>query len=174
MKLLFLLPVTLFLFSQSAYSQSKLGEVACVSITTPNLDSSITVYEKLGFLKIASNDFPFPWVQVSDGSLLITLRKDATPYIGLSYYAADVEKLVDQLEKDGVVFAQKPKEGDMLKRYYLKTPDGFTIILSNNLGGFKQPKGITMLTMNQTDFGSADKYPNNQCGVFWGICPAGN
>jgi len=166
MKLIFSFIAALFLFSGSAHSQSKLGDVACVSIATPNLDSSLSVYEKLGFPKIASNDFPFPWAQVSDGSLLIMLRKDATPYIGLTYYAADVESLVAQLENAGIVFAQKPKEGDFLKRYYIKTPDGFTIVLANNPGGFKQPTGVTLLNMKQTDFGSVDKYPNKQCGAF--------
>src|SRR6476659_457371 len=97
-----------------SFSQSKLGEVACVYVTTPDLDSSVAVYEKLGFPKINSNTFPVHWAQGSDGSLLIMMRKDATPYIGLTYYANDVEKLVDQLEKEGIVFVQKPKEGDAI------------------------------------------------------------
>lgn len=154
------------LFFITSHAQSKLGDVACVYITTTNLDSSVAVYEKLGFPKIASNEFPAPWAQVSDGSLLIMLRKDASPYIGLTYYAADVDKVVEQLEKDGIVFAQKPKPGDAIKRFYIKTPDGFNIVLSNNLGGFEQPKGINLLSMKPTDFNAADKYPNKQCGAF--------
>ena len=150
----------------TASAQSKLGDVACVYVTTTNLDSSVAVYEKLGFPKIASNEFPVPWAQVSDGSLLIMLRKDAIAYIGLTYYAADVDKLVAQLEKDSVVFFKKPAAGDAIKRYYIKSPDGFTIVLSNNLGGFVQPTGITMLTMKPADFNTVDKYPNKQCGVF--------
>ena len=152
------------LFTASA--QSKLGDVACVYITTTNLDSSVALYEKLGFPKIASNEFPVPWAQVSDGSLLIMLRKDATPYIGLTYYSDDVDKQVAQLEKDGIVFSKKPTAGDAIKRYYISSPDGFTIVMSNNLGGFSQPTGITMLTMSPADFNTADKYPNKQSGVF--------
>jgi hypothetical protein len=155
------LPITI-----AANAQSKLGEVACIYITTANLDSSVAVYEKLGFPKIASNIFPVPWAQVSDGSLLIMMRKDATPYIGLTYYSSGVEKVVEQLEKEGVVFASKPKEGDPIKRYYLKSPDSFNIMLAPNLGGFQQPTGNTLLTMQQSDFMSADKYPNKQCGAF--------
>lgn len=165
MRLIFLF-LTSLLFSSSGYSQAKLGEVACVYITTANLDSSLALYEKLGFPKIASNDFPSPWAQASDGSLLIMMRKDTTPYIGLTYYVENIEKLVDQLEKDGIVFVKKPKEGDPIKRYYIKSPDDFNIMLVNNLGGFKQPTGITMLSMKPTDFSSEDKYPNKQCGVF--------
>jgi hypothetical protein len=166
MKQLFLLSIILFSFVVTGYTQSKLGEVACVYVTTPNLDSSVALYEKLGFQKIASNDFPSPWAQVSDGSLLIMMRKDATPYIGLTYYVTDIEKATDQLEKDSIVFVQKPKEGDLIKRYYIKSPDGFNIMLASNLGGFTQPTGITMLGMKSADFNSADKYPNKQCGVF--------
>jgi hypothetical protein len=154
----------------SGFSQSKLGEVACVYITSSNLDSSAAVYEKLGFPKILSNVFPVPWAQVSDGSLLIMMRKDATPYIGLTYYVTDIEKTVTQLEKDGIEFAQKPKETDPIKRYYIKTPDGFNIMLANNLGAFTQPTGTSLLTMKPEDFQSADKYPNKQCGAFGEFC----
>ena len=150
--------------------QSKLGEVACVYVTTPDLDSSVRLYEKLGFPKIGSNTFPVPWAQVSDGSLLIMMRKDPTPYIGLTYYVTDIENVAAKLEKDSIVFVQKPKEGDPIKRYYIKTPDGFNVMLASNVGAFTQPTGPTMLTMNSQDFASADKYPNKQCGAFGEFC----
>jgi predicted lactoylglutathione lyase len=147
-----------------------LGDVACVYVTSADLDSSATVYKKLGFAIVASNTFPAPWTQVSDGSLLVMMRKDPVAYIGLTYYVNDLDKTVAQLEKEGIIFDQKPKTGDAIKRYYIKTPDGFNIMLANNLGGFKQPSGLTMLTMNQADFMSADKYPNKQCGAFGEFC----
>ena len=84
--------------SFTCFSQIKLGEVACVYVTTTNLDSSVALYEKIGFPKIASNVFPVPWAQVSDGSLLIMMRKDSTQYAGLTYYTTDAEKVVEQLE----------------------------------------------------------------------------
>jgi hypothetical protein len=158
------------LISVACFSQSKLGEVACVYVTSSNLDSSIAVYEKLGFPKIASNSFPVPWAQVSDGSLLIMIRKDNEPYIGLTYYVTDIEKVAAQLEKDSIVFTQKPKEGDPIKRYYFKSPDGLSIMLASNIGAFTQPQGPTMLTMKQEDFRIADKYPNKQCGAFGEFC----
>ena len=167
-KVLFVLFV--LLAATKAFTQSKLGDVACVYITTADLDSSAAVYKKLGFSFVASNSFPVPWSQVSDGSLLIMMRKDAAPYIGLTYYVNDLDRVVSQLEKDGIVFDQKPKPGDAIKRYYIKTPDGFNIMLANNLGSFAQPKGQTMLTMNQADYMSAEKYPNPQCGAFGEFC----
>jgi len=156
--------------SIAGFSQTKLGEVACVYVTSPNLDSSVALYEKIGFPKIASNVIPVPWAQVSDGSLLIMMRKDTAKYVGLTYYVTDIEKVATQLEKEGIQFTQKPKEGDPIKRYYFKSPDGFNIMLAANVGAFKQPTGITMLNMTTNDFQSADKYPNKQCGAFGEFC----
>jgi predicted lactoylglutathione lyase len=165
MKELFAIILIVFIAS-ATHAQSKLGDVACVYITTTNLDSSLALYEKLGFAKTNSNEFPSPWAQVSDGSLMIMLRKDDVPYIGLTYYVEDVDKVAAQLEKDSIVFTKKPKDGDLIKRYYFKSPDGFNIMLSANLGGFTQPTGPTLITMKPTDFGDATKYPNKQCGAF--------
>jgi hypothetical protein len=166
----FLSNLFLLLVCMSSFSQSKLGEVACVYVTTPDLDSSVAMYGKLGFPSTAANTFPVPWAQVSDGSLLIMMRKDPVPYIGLTYYAADIDNVAARLEKEGIEFVQKPKEGDPIKRYYIKTLDGFNIVLAGNLGGFSQPTGLTMLTMKPEDFKAPDKYPNKQCGAFGEFC----
>lgn len=163
--IIFCLLAFLFLpFSNNA--QSKLGDVASIYITSSNLDSSLAVYEKLGFAKIGSNEYPAPWMQLSDGSLLLTIRKDNTPYIGLTYYMADPESLVAALEKDSIVFIQKPNPGDFVKRFLFKAPGGLNIVLSNNPGGFKQPTGATLLTMQPADFNVPEKYPNKICGAF--------
>lgn len=147
-------------------AQSKLGDVASVYITSSNLDSSLAVYEKLGFAKIGSNEYPAPWMQLSDGSLLLTIRKDNTPYIGLTYYMSDPESLVAALEKDSIEFLQKPKSDDFVKRYLFKAPGGLNIVLSNNPGGFTQPTGTTLLTMLPADYNVPEKYPNKICGAF--------
>jgi len=97
---------------------------------------------------------------------MIMMRKDDVPYIGLTYYAADVDKVAAQLEKDSIIFYKKPKDGDLIKRYYFKSPDGFNIMLSANLGGFAQPTGPTMITMKPSDFSDAARYPNPMCGAF--------
>lgn len=149
-----------------AYAQSKLGDAACIYVTSSNTDSSAAVYEKLGFAKKASCNYPAPWVQLSDSSLLIMIRKDNTPYCGLTYYSNHIEKVVALLEKDSVEFFQKPKKGDVIQRYFIKAPGGFNIVIANNPGGFTAPGGITLLNMKQADYQDAGKYPNRQCGVF--------
>src|SRR5215510_13010239 len=97
-------PILLMAVSIAGFSQSKLGEVACVYVTTPNLDSSAAFYEKIGFPKIASNVIPVPWAQSSDGSLLIMMRKDTAKYIGLTYYTNDIENVAARLENNGIQF----------------------------------------------------------------------
>jgi hypothetical protein len=166
----FILFFYLSMISVAISAQSKLGEMACVYVTTSNLDSSIAVYEKLGFPKIASNTFPLPWAQCSDGSLLIMMRQDSRPFMGLAYYVNDIDKTVQQLEKDGIIFDQRPKEGDVVKRFFIKSPDGFNIMLVPNIGGFQQPTGISLLNMNPADLDKAEKYPNKQCGAFGEFC----
>lgn len=153
-----------------AAAQSKLGDMACVYVTSPNLDSSVAFYEKMGFPKIASNTFPVEWAQCSDGSLVIMMRKDTDPYIGLTYYVNDIDKKIEQLEKDSIRYDGKPSPGDPVKRYFITSPDGFKIMLVPNIGGFKQPQGMTLLNMPPADFSKADKYPNRQCGAFGEFC----
>lgn len=160
----------LLLLSRLCPGQAKLGDMACVYITSPNLDSSLAFYEKLGFPKTAANSFPVEWAQCSDGSLTIMLRKDPEPYIGLTYYCNDIDKTVAALEKDSIVFDKKPSPADPVKRYYIKSPDGFTVMLVPNIGGFQQPRGTTLLNMPPADFAKADKFPNKQCGVFGEFC----
>lgn len=153
-----------------SFSQEKLGEVACIYNTSTNLDSTTAIYQRLGFQKVNENSFPSPWAQYSDGSLLIMVRKDNVKYSGLTYYTTNLAAIVNQLEKDGIVFSKKPGEGDPIKRYYFNSPDGLSIMLADNLGGFSQPKGISLLNMNPADFKTAEKYPNKQCGVFGEYC----
>ncbi len=146
-------------------SLPKLGDVTAITITSPDLDKSFEYWQKLGFAEVMRSDFPFPWVQVTDGALLIMLRKDATPYCALTYYVND-EGIVPLLESEGLVFNGKPKATDMVKRYVLQSPDGLNISLVMAPGGFTQPPGPTMLTMPQTDFFNPEKYVNKVCGMF--------
>lgn len=166
----FLLVIVTSGFSIVSFSQTKLGEVACIYVTSPDLDSSVALYEKIGFSKISSNVMPVPWAQVSDGSLLIMMRKDSVKYTGLTYYTKNIESTVAELEKNGIEFIQKPKDEDLTKRYFFKSPDGLNIMLASNVGLFKQPTGITMLNMNPIALQSEDKYPNKECGVFGEFC----
>lgn len=155
---------------QMVQAQSALGDMACVYIQTVSLDSSAAVYSKLGFTETGSNTFPVPWKQLSDGSLVIMLRQDEQAYMGLTYYSDSVDVVARKLKADGIVFTRTPAAGDVIKRYYFRSPDGFPIMLAENLGGFKAPQGVTLLSMNQADYNKPEKYPNQVCGVFGEYC----
>lgn len=143
-----------------------LGEVSAITITSPDLNKSLLYYQKLGFSEVMRFDFPFPWIQVSDGALLIMLRLDPKPYCALTYYVPDIDKVVSAVTEAGIEFSQKPKDTDMIKRYLIQTPDGLTISLVSLMEGFVQPPGPTLLTMAQADYFNPDKYPNKVCGIY--------
>jgi len=146
--------------------QPILGDVTALTITAPHLEASLAFYQKLGFKELFRADWPFPWIQVTDGALLIMLRQDAKPYIALTYYVKDIARVVADLETKGISFTQKPKDSDMVKRYVFQSPDGLNISLVSIVEGFTQPAGPTMLTMPQSDYFNPDKYVNKVCGMF--------
>jgi predicted lactoylglutathione lyase len=144
----------------------KLGNVSAITITSTDLEQSLSFYQKLGFKELYRADMPFPWIQITDGALLIMLRKDKTPYIALTYYIKDIDKSVSELEADGIVFTTKPNPKDMIKRCLMQSPDGMNISLVSYVEGFNQPTGQTMLTTPPQDYANTDKYANKVCGLF--------
>ena len=143
-----------------------LGEVNAITITTPDLEKSLAFYQKLGFGEIMRMDFPFPWIQITDGALLIMLRKDAKAYIALTYYVKDIDQSVAIVENVGIAFIEKPRPSDMIRKYVFQSPDAVNISLVSIPEGFTQPKGVTMLTMSPQDYSNPAKYTNQTCGMF--------
>jgi predicted lactoylglutathione lyase len=146
-----------------------LGDVTAITITSTDLEKSLQYYQKLGFAEVLRYDFPFPWIQVSDGALLIMLRQDKNPYIGLTYYIqySAMDKVISDVEGAGIKFSHKPKQSDMVKRYLFETPDNHNIAIVSNVENlFKQPPGPTMLHMPQEDYFNPEKYVNKVCGLY--------
>lgn len=143
-----------------------LGDVTAITITTPDLETSLAFYQKLGFKELLRADMPFPWIQITDSALLIMLRKDSQPYIALTYYVMDIDKSVAELTTAGISFVTKPNPNDMIKRCLMRSPDGMNVSLVTFVEGFFQPTGPTLLTMPPTDFSKPEKYPNRVCGIF--------
>src|ERR1044071_7206454 len=135
-----------------------LGDITAITISTRDLEQSLKFYQLLGFSEVMRFNFPFPWIQVSDGQLLIMLRLDDNPYFALTYYSKETGTIVADLESKGIRFSQKPKVSDMIKRYVFQSPDGLNISLVTIMDGFMQPPGPTMLTMNQEDYMKPEKY----------------
>ena len=148
------------------FPKPKLGDVTAITIATPDLDTSFQYYQRLGFSKVLQYDFPFPFIQISDGALLIMLRRDKNPYIALTYYVKELEEVVADLEKAGVSLKEMPMPDKMLKRFLILTEEGHIISLVTYFEEFVQPAGPTMLTMQPQDFYNPDKYVNKTCGMF--------
>lgn len=143
-----------------------LGDITALTITSPDLEHSLQFYQKLGFRELFRADWPFPWIQISDGALLIMLRQDTQPYLALTYYVRNIDDIAAELETSGVVFIQKPASSDMVKRFVFRSPDGLNISLVTLVDGFAQPPGPTMLTMPQKDYFNPERYANKVCGMF--------
>jgi len=143
-----------------------LGEISALTITTPDPEASLQYYQQLGFKELFRMDFPFPWVQITDEALLIMLRKADDPYLALTYYVKEIEKLSAELESKGIQFISKPKDSDPVKRWLFQSPDGLNISLVGIADGFRKPAGTTMLTMNQSDYFKPETYTNKIAGMF--------
>lgn len=147
-----------------------LGDVNAITITSPDLEKSLAYYKMLGFSELYRGDFPFPFIQVSDGAIQVMIRKDPTPYCALTYYVKDLDRVVGELEAAGITFFQKAGPKDMIKRYLFRSPDDLVISLVTFVDGFSQPPGPTMLTMPPQDYMNPEKYPNKVCGLFGEFC----
>ena len=143
-----------------------LGEITAFTISSPDLDKSLAYYKQLGFYELFRADWPFPWIQISDGVLLIMLRQDTTPYIALTYYVRDIAGVTKDLEHKGIEFAFRPKKEDPIQRYLINSPDGLNISLVNIIEGFSQPPGPGMLQMQPNDYFKPETYVNKTCGLF--------
>ncbi len=143
-----------------------LGNITAFTITSPDLEKSLAYYQRLGFTEVMRDNFPFPWIQISDGAVLIMLRKDNDPYIALTYYVPDIDKVAAEVQVSGIDFFQRPKDSDMVKRYLIRSPDGVIISLIGIDQGFTQPPGPTMLSMPQADYFKPEKYVNKVCGLY--------
>ena len=143
-----------------------LGDITAFTITSPDLEKSLAYYQKLGFKELYRADWPFPWIQITDGVLLIMLRADSNPYIALTYYVSDINSVVAGLDKKGIKFTMRAKDSDMLKRFVMQSPDGLTISLVGIIEGFSQPSGPGMLSMPHQDYFNPEKYVNKVCGLF--------
>lgn len=148
------------------FPKAMLGSVNAITISSSDLETSLTYYQQLGFSELYRADFPFPWIQISDGTMLIMLRQDNNPYISLTYYVKEIEKVVADLKKAGISTKAMPTPDKMIQRYLILTDEGHNISLVTFVDGFSQPTGTTMLTMHPQDYSNPDKYVNKTCGMF--------
>jgi catechol 2,3-dioxygenase-like lactoylglutathione lyase family enzyme len=151
---------------QVTLPRPQLGEISALTIASANLEASLAFYQKLGFREIMRMDFPFPWIQITDDALLIMLRKAEEPYLALTYYVKEIDKVVAEVESKGIHLVSRPGSSDFVKRYVFQSPDGVNISLVHIPDGFSRPSGKTMLTMEQSDYLRPETYTNQVIGMF--------
>lgn len=144
----------------------KLGDITAITITSDDLNNSLQFYQQLGFKELFRADFPFPWIQITDGALLIMIRKDKNPYIALTYYSKNIDNVISELKEEQISLKEVPTPDAIIKRYLIQSPDGLNITLVTYVDGFVAPAGPTILTMAQSDFFNPDKYVNKVCGIY--------
>ncbi|HKZ21743.1 MAG TPA: VOC family protein [candidate division Zixibacteria bacterium] len=144
----------------------KLGEATQIAIGCEDVQKSFAFYQKLGFQKITGDTLPYPWMQISDGSILLHLNQDGQKYMGLAYFSKEMDKKVQELEKMGIKFALKSKMKDSSFWIFL-SPDSLAVnLIHHDPAGIYQPQGKTLLNFPQEDFAQPEKFPNPQCGIF--------
>ncbi|MEO8414351.1 MAG: hypothetical protein ABI472_11860 [Ginsengibacter sp.] len=148
------------------FPKAKLGDVNAITIASTGLEESLNYYQQLGFAELYRADFPFPWIQISDGALLIMLRQDKNPYIALTYYVKEMDNVVSDLKQAGISLKAMPTPDKMIQRYLISTAEGHNITLVTYVDGFAQPLGTTMLTMQPRDLSNPGTYANKTCGIF--------
>ncbi|MDX1663785.1 MAG: hypothetical protein R3272_08325 [Candidatus Promineifilaceae bacterium] len=91
----------------------KLGEgVQIVVGSTEDLDGLAFFYEELGYKKVAEER---EWVIVTDGVNRLLLTKAEDPYRSLTYYASDMSKRAEELDKRGILFIDRRITDDVFR-----------------------------------------------------------
>lgn len=85
----------------------KLGDVSAITIRSSDLDTSLKYYQQLDCTELYHAYFPFPWIPITDGVLLIMLPKDENPYIVLTYYPKEIDNVVVELKPQGGCIKKK-------------------------------------------------------------------
>ncbi|MBI3579604.1 MAG: VOC family protein [Ignavibacteriales bacterium] len=106
-----------------------LGDAWQVTRSVKNLKETLPFYLTLGFQIVGQDVVPYPWAQLTDGFILITLGQDTGEASGLAFFASDMEQRAERLKKDDIkVEKTKMKIGDWYQTV-VYDPDNFPIHL---------------------------------------------
>ncbi len=100
------------------FPTAKPGDVTAITITSADLEKSLQYYKQLGFAELFRADFPFSWIQISDGALLIMLRR-VFPNPPLLFFASDMKAKIEKLKNEGLNYFSESGESSIV----LTTPE---------------------------------------------------
>lgn len=139
----------------------KLGRACQITIGTTNVRESYEFYRSMGFRKVAEDVAPFPWIKVTDDSLVLLLLQNGDNYIGLTYFDSDMDNIVAELGRQGVQFVQRGKEN-----IFITPTDTIVILVKADHESMFAPQNRMLLDLTEADYGNADRYPNPALGIF--------
>lgn len=144
-----------------------LGTASQVKIGVEDLHAAFYTFNKLGFRIINEGKQPNPWMQVTDGSLLVLLAEDGTRDFVYSYFDKDMDTKVRKLEEMGVEITNRFDHGGRFVNGMIEGPDKVSIELNNfNPVNLYQPKGKILRTMTDEELQDPETYPNPKAGIY--------
>ncbi len=140
----------------------KLGRACQITIGTANVKESYEFYRCIGFRKIAEDSSPFPWIKVTDDSIVILLYQNGDSYIGLTYFDAEMDKTVEHLTSMGIRFVQRgPKEN-----IFITGTDTIVILVHADHESMFALQNKMLLDLPESDYHISERYPNEMLGIF--------
>lgn len=141
----------------TALKSTKPGTFAGITYTIPDIDAGVDYWKHLNYKILKSTDGD---VYMSDGTVLLNLKKAEQKKYILTYYSDNPEALSRQLQENGLIVQNNSIQAAKCD-----------ILITNKTEGITEPGGATLITMGPSDYMDESKYPNEKCGVFgeWAI-----
>lgn len=134
------------------YRPPMLGQFLEISITTPDIRSSVEFYEALGFSHCSTADvWPHPYGVLTDGRLVLGLHQYRFPSPSVTYVRPDIARHASEFVRHGIELAFS-KTGD----------DSFNEI------GFRDPSGQMITILEARTFSASERrtHESSLCGWF--------
>lgn len=140
----------------------KLGSICQITIGTANVRESYDFYRELGFRKLAEDSEPYPWIKLTDDSIIILLYQNGDNYMGLTYFHQGMGQVVSNLQGRGVKFVQR----GTTENIFITKTDTIVVLVEADTNTMFMAKNKMLLDLPESDFHDASRYPNKWLGIF--------
>jgi len=121
----------------------KLGDAWQLIVGVKDVEASLPFYLKLGFQIVGRDKQPYPWVQPTEGCILLLLSQDGNEYGGVTYFADDMAKRAEHFRELGLPIEHSNFQvGDWYQAMF-RAPGDFGVNLIGFDGGkIYKPDGM--------------------------------
>lgn len=152
---------------QKSKLRNPISRYADISLGVNDLKISIDFWEKIGFSVIGQGQKPNLWAELTDSSVIISLKQDSSYYMGWNFYHNKLSELLDTLPED--VSKKQVKTNDQRQAFFI-SPDSNILSVVTAEASHKNLRGTFV---NYIDFVSKQNFslqevelPNKKLGVF--------